>query len=340
MNNLHLSLRNKAMVYNSLEDLVEKGGVRPILQERCDDIFLVAASFEPRSVALTNGLAADYRAVRSFVYVNDDFLATPAADAMRNTIAVLQAKLKLKSDHCQIIKGNWENVVVQVEAIRKAFAEVILDKTPATVTIDCTTFSREALIVCLAMLHSHCPGAQVRAAYVSPEVHGTWLSRGYRKVRSIVGFSGIQQASQPSVLIVLSGFEGDRTLKLIEEYEPSQVLLGFGDPPTIHSFLERNLGEQKLVLGRTDVKEFRFPANSISDCTVALEELIRPLLESCNLVIAPMSTKLSTLAALNVAERHREIQLAYCLPGEYNYSDYSTGTSRIFIENLKDDEKQ
>jgi hypothetical protein len=224
---------------------------------------------------------------------------------------------------------------VQVESIQKAFSEIIPEKAPATVTVDCTTFSRESLIVCLAMLYSHCPNATVRAAYVSPLEHGQWLSRGYRKVRSIVGFSGVQQASRPTVLIVLSGFEGDRTVKLIEEYEPSQVLLGFGDPPTIPDFLKRNLSEQKLVLGRTDVKEFRFPADNISDCTAALEELIGPLLESCNLVMTPMCTKLSTLAAFNVAERHREIQLAYCLPGEYNYAEYSTGTSRVFIENLR-----
>jgi hypothetical protein len=327
------------MVFNSLEDLIAEGGLRPILQDRTDDLFLVAASFEPRSVALTSGLAPSYRAFNSLIYVNNDFMATPAAEAMKRTIASLKLGLAPKSDHCKVIDGSWENINVQVEAIRKAFAEIVLGTTPAKVTIDCTTFSREALIMCLAMLHSHFPGASVRAAYVSPQVHGPWLSRGYRKVRSVVGFSGVQQPSRPSVLIVLSGFEGDRTLKLIEEYEPSRVLLGVGDPPTSAGFLERNLGEQKLVLGRTDVNEFRFPANSISECTAALEAVIKPLLESSNLVIAPMSTKLSTLAALNVAERHREIQLAYCLPGEYNYSDYSTGTSRIFIEDLKADEK-
>jgi len=254
---------------------------------------------------------------------------------MKSAIAALQAGLEPKCDHFGIIEGSWENIREQVEALQGAFARIIPDKKPVTVTIDCTTFNREALIVCLAMLFSLYPDARVRVAYVSPKVHGKWLSRGYRKVRSIVGFSGIQQAGRPSVLIVLSGFEGDRTLKLIEEYEPSLVLLGIGDPPTVSGFLERNLSEHKLVLARTDVQNFRFPANSIADCTVALEALIEPLLESSNLVIAPMSTKLSTLAAFNVAERHREIQLAYCLPGEYNYSNYSTGTSRIFIEDLK-----
>jgi len=323
------------MVYSAIEDLIEQGGIRPILADRRDDVFLVSASFEPRCVALTSGLAVDYRAARSLVYVNDDFLATPAAEAMKGALASLRASLEPKSDRFQIIAGSWEKVDVQVAAIGSAFAEINPDKTPVTVTIDCTTFNREALIVCLAMLYSQCPNARVRAAYVSPKLHGTWLSRGYRKVRSIVGFSGVQQASRPTVLIVLSGFEGDRTVKLIEEYEPSQVMLGFGDPPTIPSFLERNLTEHKLVLSRTDVKDFRFPADSISDCTVALEGLIQPLLQSSNVVIAPMCTKLSTLAVFNVAERHREIQLAYCLPGEYNYSDYSTGTSRIFVEDLR-----
>ena len=322
------------MVYSGIKDLIEEGGIKPILAGRPDDVFLVAASFEPRCVALTAGLAPDYRAVRSFVYVNRDFLVTPAAEVMKTAIAGLRGSLQPKTDRFHIIDGSWEKVDVQVEAIRSAFAEIIPETTPVTVTIDCTTFNREALIVCLAMLYSQCPGARVRAAYVSPEVHGQWLSRGYRKVRSIVGFSGVQQASRPTVLVVLSGFEGDRTVKVIEEYEPSRVMLGFGDPPTVASFLERNLSEHKLVLSRTDVTEFRFPADSISECTAVLEEVVQPLLQSSNVVIAPMCTKLSTVAVFSVAERHREIQLAYCLPGEYNYSDYSTGTSRIFIEDL------
>jgi hypothetical protein len=322
------------MVYNSLKDLIDQGGVKPILQDQKDDVFLVAASFEPRSVALTTALAPDYRATQSLVYINEDFLATPGGGAMEGASTALQANLEPKSDQFHLIRGSWEKVDVQVEAIRSAFAGIDPGKEPVRVTVDCTTFNREALIVCLAMLYSQFPKAQVRAAYVSPAAHGEWLSRGYRRVRSIVGFSGLQQGSRPTVLIVLSGFEGDRTVKIIEEYEPSQVLLGFGDPPTTPSFLTRNLSEHKLVLSRTDVKDFRFPADSISDCTTALEQLIQPLLRSANVVIAPMCTKLSTLAVFNVAERHREIQLAYCLPGEYNYFDYSAGTSRIFLEDL------
>jgi len=45
-----------------------------------------------------------------------------------------------------------------------------------------------------------------------------------------------------------------------------------------------------------------------------------------------MSTKLSTLGALLVAESHPEVQLTYCLPGEYNVEHYSSGARSLFID--------
>ena len=323
------------MIYERVEDLIEKGGIAPIDAGQPDDVYLVAASYEPRSIALTGALAPHFRAVTSFVYFNKEFLSSPAAGAIKTAIDHLQQDLGEKSEKVHVVKGSWENAFAQVEAMRDAFGYISAGQTPLRITIDTTTFNREALIVSLALLTSRFPSARIRALYVSPEHHGDWLSRGYRNVRSIVGFAGIQQASRRNVLIVLTGFEGDRTFKIIEEYEPSQVLLGIGDPPTVSSFLDRNISEHKLLLGRTDVETFNFPANNVAGCVTVLETCLSPLIDSRNLVVAPMSTKLSTLAAFKLAERYSEIQLAYCLPGEYNYSEYSTGTSRVFIEDLK-----
>ena len=47
-----------------------------------------------------------------------------------------------------------------------------------------------------------------------------------------------------------------------------------------------------------------------------------------------MSTKLSTIGALLTVEAHPEMQLTYCVPGEYNIRDYSQGIRSIFIETI------
>jgi len=174
----------------------------------------------------------------------------------------------------------------------------------------------------------------IRIVYVSPKDHGPWLSRGFRAVRTVLGFSGIQQASRPTLLVILSGFEPERALRLIEEHEPKKVLLGIGNPPTADRFRERNKAEQKLILSRQDVEMFDFPADDVDNCRMVLEKLLSPHLRDSNVILAPMNTKLSTLAALLVAEAHPEIQLTYCLPGEYNVEDYSTGAHKIFMTSL------
>jgi hypothetical protein len=322
------------MTYGTIEELAAHGGLPGIIPDEPDDIYIAAASFEPRSIALTDTLSDGYQALWGFVYVNTDFLAGTAAATVQNTLNGLRDRLQARCKHVNVIGGNWEQADIQVRALRDAFDLVQPNATVERITIDATTFNRESLIVCLALLRSQFPHSRVRLLYVSPERHGTWLSRGFRKVRNIVGFAGIQQPSRATVLFVLSGFEADRTIKIIEEYEPNRVFLGIGDPPTVPGFLQRNISEHKLVLSRTDVEEFRFPADSIQACAAALEGRIDVVARFANIVIAPMSTKLSTVGAFIVSERHPEIQLAYCLPGEYNTSDYSAGTGRVFVEEL------
>ena len=97
----------------------------------------------------------------------------------------------------------------------------------------------------------------------------------------------------------------------------------------------RNLSEQQeLILAMQDLLEFKFPASSIAGTAVALKNIMSSQLENYNFILAPMSTKLSTLGALLVAECYPEVQIAYCVPGEYNWQDYSRGTGHVFIEEM------
>ena len=110
--------------------------------------------------------------------------------------------------------------------------------------------------------------------------------------------------------------------------------MGIGDPPTTERFLARNIAEQELVLSRQDVEEFRFATADIHECYTQLRCLVEPCLRESNVVLAPMSTKLSTLAVLLLVEEFPQIQVTYCVPGEYNVRDYSSGADTLFIDGL------
>lgn len=320
----------------SVDELRKHGGLHTIrVGSVPDDMYLVSASYEDRTLTVAQSLAADYKATRGVIYVNEELLADSQGDRVRPHLEELKQILLSHCDAIDLVEGSWLDPKRQLLALRRALVtsgyEPMQD---FAVTIDTTTFNRESLLTAVALLRNHFPASKIRVSYTSPQKHGEWLSQGYRNVRNVMSFAGIQQSSLPTLLVVLSGFEPERTLKLIEEHEPSKVLLGIGDPPTNQQFLQRNLDDQKLILARQEVEKFSFSASDMLLCRDSLETLLQPYLKSHNIALAPMSTKLSTLAVFLVAEAHPEIQVTYCVPGEYNTESYSSGADSVFVGEL------
>ena len=329
------------MIQCDIEKFKAEGGLRTMRDGIADDLFLVCASYEPRSVAVAESLGNEYRSRRGLIYVNKEFLEEPAGESTKSNLDHLEKILKQHCDAVDVVRGSWLNAKEQLLSLRNALVSKDSQEVPeATITLDTTTFNRESLITAAALLRTHFPKSKIRVVCVSPKDYGEWLSRGFRGIRNVMGFAGILQSSLSTVLVVLSGFEPGRTLKIIEEHEPTKVLLGTGDPPTAQRFLERNISEQKLILARQDVEMFTFPANSVKDCHEHLRSLLQPYLAQYNVILAPMSTKLSTLGAFLVAERHPEIQITYCIPGEYNIEDYSAGADKVFVEEIPHDDSK
>lgn len=320
----------------NIKEFIERGGLVPVRgTDVPDDLFIASASYEQRTLAATQAFAPEYKAVRAIVYANREVLDDPLDSNGRENRDKLIDALRKHSENVDQVTGSWRKPKDQLVAMRTALTPL----SEATIrrrafTIDTTTFSREALLTTIALLRTHFANSSIRVLYTSPIEHGEWLTQGFREVRNVMGFGGVQNSSLPTLLVVLSGFEGDRATKIIEEHEPSKVLLGIGDPPTKVQFLERNLTEQKLILARQEVERFTFPADNIMECSTKLEELLISYVGQYNIVLAPMSTKLSTVAILLFAERHPEVQVTYCVPGEYNTKGYSFGADQIYIDEL------
>ena len=276
-----------------------------------------------------------YKAARAVVYTNREFLCGPAGPATRKNLYRIIDALARHAGSVQVAEGSWLCAQTQWTVLRSALEESLSTELSApSVTLDVTTFNRESLLVTVLLLRTRFPDSRIRLLYTAPVSHGSWLSRGFRAVRNIIGFAGTQFPSRPTLLLVLSGFESERTLKLIEEHEPTLVLLGIGDPPTVKEFLDRNESEQRLVLARQGVRKFSFSTIDLDACHAALVKELSGYAGTHNLILAPMSTKLSTLAALTVCETYPEAQITYCLPGEYNIDEYSSGVSSIYVTTM------
>lgn len=298
-------------------------------EDQQDDLFLTSAGFEQRTLKSTQLLDSDYNADLGIIYVNEEYINDVDNNKTKDHVDKLKNNLSYHCNDVDVIEGSWLDAGKQLHSIREGL-QPLKRKEKLNITADVTTFNREALLVCFNMLYSVCDEVTARVLYMSPEEYGSWLSKGHRYVRNIVGFAGMQNSRKPTLLMILSGFEKDRAINTIEEIEPAKVLLGIGKPPNKDTFLDKNKERQQLVLDRQDTDKFTFPPGSISGTQDQLEELISEYYNDYNIIVSPMSTKISTLGAWKAARKSGEIQVTYTIPVEYNLEEYSSGIEYMY----------
>ena len=299
------------------------------LYDTKDDIFIVAASFEERASALQYYLSDNYKCEMGIIYVNED--NSGYEEYLKIIESNLAEKCNVKmivqmSNHRILEKKN--NAMLQIVNYCREYEK----NDEVRIAIDITCFSRIDLIILLDYITSYIKNSNIKLIYSSPLQHGEWLSRGYSEINNIIGFSGIFEVEKPTALVVLSGFEADRPLNFIDVYEPDKIFLGISNPAILDEFGQRNLLIQKGLFDLSNVSAFNFSARNIGECLNNLEENIAREINNYNIVIAPLCTKLTTVATFLFAKRHPEVQLAYCYPQEYNVKDYSVGIKHIFID--------
>ncbi len=151
---------------NVRSHFVKSGGLKPISPSEPDDFFIACASFEPRSKWLT-GCMTSYRVRKSALYVNREFqhLGTTSA----NCSEMGQALNAVSEKYTGVKVGAWEDAAVQFRVLRELIAPNGIDNAPLRITLDITTFNREALLACMSIVRWVYPKGILRLIYVSPQ---------------------------------------------------------------------------------------------------------------------------------------------------------------------------
>lgn len=315
----------------SINDIMEDSFSIDLCGEK-DDIFIIGASFEERGIALKYYLKDDYRCKNAIIYYNADNCN------YEKNLELIESILKQKVQNEVIIKeGSHRNIFKKNEVMTEIAEyckahENVEDVT--NIVIDLTSFTRIDLIILLDYIKSYLHNTKIKLIYVSPKEHGSWLSKGYTEISNIAGFSGCHDVLKPVALIILSGFEKERPLNLVEAYEPQEVFLGFSNPAVQDVFGKRSLEVHSELLSHSNVQKFDFAASDIKLCFDVVEKIIKDKRMDFNIVIAPLCTKLSTIACFLLAQEYPEIQLVYCYPQEYNCETYSRGIEKLLIDYL------
>lgn len=208
------------------------------------------------------------------------------------------------------------------------------------IVIDISTFTHEILLILIKALYvSQNNFKNILFLYNGADRYSEWLSKGCKDIRNVVGYPGYWNPAYKYHLIVLSGFEQERITGLVEILEPDSLSLGVCNDSTndnhnntILQYKER-FDEWACTLHvLKEYERFDFSCINIEETIRNIEKIINSNSEM-NYILAPLNTKLSTVAAGIVALKNENIQLCYPIPEAYNI-EYALPSENVTIVDL------
>lgn len=297
------------------------------------DVFICCASFEERSLSIPMELPPDR--VRTALVVSNENMDN------EKSIEALQAHFR---DRYCSVRTKVDNPIKTADAL---YGELMKHVASATqIVVDITAFTHEQLLILLALLRAILLDfdRHVTLVYSGADAYmlggKEWLSAGVEDVRTVLGYPGAMIPSQSVHLVILVGFELERALRIVDEYEPAQVSLGYSLP---NDSVSDKLGNRNrdfhrrlaATLGR--VREFTFSSCDAISTQHAIIDQVK-LFPGYSSVVAPLNTKVSTVGCALAAWQDPSLQLCYAEAKHYNTKGYSRPGNSFYVVEFKSKE--
>lgn len=241
--------------------------------------------------------------------------------------------LKLIRNICKAENLEIENICLIDESkntfnLLKSFVEKL--EIDSKIFLDITTMSRNiiwSLFFFLKQKHK-----TINIIYCTPsEYSDEWISRDPSKPKLLFKHSGIIDLDLKNCLIIVTGFDTDRTKQLVKYFEPNKIVLlvqkenDFKNNKRNNPTLHRNICEE---LGYANVDTLYVDSYSQDLDLEIIENTIYQNLKTHNIILSSLGPKMSSISIYNAYIRHPEVALAYIPCKEYNVN-YCKGLGEV-----------
>ena len=215
-------------------------------------------------------------------------------------------------DICRDSINNWQSLENTIDTWIDTNDEV---------TIDITTMSRNIVWTILYFLRFKIQ--QVNIVYHKPQTYEKdWISREPEQPRLLLKHSGIYDLGKETTLIMITGFDEERTKNMLYKYEPKKVYLLVQTGKQFNNS-NRNKTQTHLQI----CKEFGLKEEDIVTMSIdaysndlgynTINSAIKSEQQS-NIILASFGPKPSAIATYRCYMAHPEIALCYMPCNEYN----------------------
>jgi len=235
----------------------------------------------------------------------------------RNLIEKLCIANNIELDYLEI---SDLNPVQKWKVFDKHFSN--LDNVGQNVLLEISTMPRDTIWSLLYFLNPL--DISIDYIYHSPKSYSSdWLTKEPGKPRLLFKHSGITRLGLPTALIILTGFEIERTKQLVHFFEPKLTYLGVQKGNQFDNE-KRNAENHESIKGFTETKEFELDAYSEDNGYSSIKKQIDELKVDYNVIVASLGPKPTSLAMYRAFLDNPEIALAYVPAKEFN-KEYSKG---------------
>lgn len=200
------------------------------------------------------------------------------------------------------------------------------------VIIDITTMPREAIWILFGFLTESM--ASVLWAYHKPAHYNSeWLSRDPDRPRLVPKMGGVAKLGYPTKLLLLTGFDVERTRQLLAVFEPEFTWIGVQTGDQFNNRVLNIAKNMKEFQGSPATKLFEVDAYCADQGRTTIEQEISEHLKDSNVIMASLGPKVSAVALYHIHKANAETSLVYAPSREFNV-DYSYGIGETFYGEL------
>ena len=301
-----------------------------------NDTYIVASSFEPRSVHATS-LVAPNAFGRAIVFSYHDTLDSVLG---RENMRQIRKLLIAANIPCDVLPCLFSEPYSAV----RIFDRFLRDRDLAdlgTIFMDITCFTKLHLLTLLQYLETRNIALSLRIIYTEPLSYGTAqgkpLSYGIEKAVYLPYRSAPQNTNRVG-LVAFLGHERMRVERIVQELEPDVAVIVSGEPGFTRDIEDYSQRVNESLISRAEYDQhYRLvpmPAKDIVQAASKLRaEVERMVKEGCgSIYFAPLGTKIQALAIDLLRRSDIEVRmvLAYSIPKKYERTLYSQGSGPTF----------
>jgi len=286
-----------------------------------DDLFICCASFEDRCVSSISKGSADFRTRFAVIFFIEDTLYKKQVET---NLFRLQSELsKRTTEGSFVIRCQRDNPIEGITQLKNIWQQCKpRDPEEPFITIDISGFTKIYLFELLHYLVVELNLGLPRLLHTTQKYLPAKLTRGVQQITTIHNFFGNISYDKQTILILLLGFESERSLAVWQHFNPSKTIALITNPPRFdkQDYLKYAHENNSYLLSQPSVEVRDIPADSPYAVKSVLESIYNDTRGSLNMAIGPFGTKPQVVGVFLFCLEHPKVQIVYSFPVKYTRS--------------------